>query len=98
MSCSSLTSVVIGEGVTYVDEDAFDYCSSLQSVYYKGDESDWKNISGVCIYCVIDNTSGYYVYADTSLTRAIRYDYSESEPTTAGNYWHYDANGNVVLW
>ncbi|MBQ7323361.1 MAG: leucine-rich repeat domain-containing protein, partial [Clostridia bacterium] len=86
-SCDSLTSVVIGDSVTSIGEGAFSNCSSLTSIYYKGSASDWSAIS-------IDNTYGY----NYKLTNATRYYYSESQPTTSGNYWHYDENGNVVVW
>ena len=82
--CSSLTSVVIGDSVTSIDFYAFYSCSSLTSVYYKGTASDWSQIS-----------IGSY---NTKLTNATRYYYSESQPTSSGNYWHYDENGNVAVW
>ena len=86
-NCTSLTSVVIPDSVTSIGSYAFQYCNSLTSVYYKGTASDWSAIS-------IDNTYGY----NNKLINATRYYYSESQPTTSGNYWHYDENGNVVVW
>ena len=82
--CYSLTSVVIPDSVTSIGERAFYYCSKLAKVYYKGTAEDWANI-----------TIGSY---NSRLTNATRYYYSESEPTTTGNYWHYDENGNIVVW
>lgn len=32
------------------------------------------------------------------MTTATQYFYSESEPTEDGNFWHYDADGNVAVW
>ena len=32
------------------------------------------------------------------LKNATRYYYSEDVPTTSGNFWHYDENGNPVIW
>ena len=38
------------------------------------------------------------------MTAVTRYYYSESEPALNaegaydGNYWHYDSEGNVVIW
>ena len=83
-NCSSLTSVTIPESVTSIGNYAFQNCSSLTRVYYKGTISDWSNIS-------IDSYNG-------DLTYATRYYYSETEPTEAGNYWHYDENGNIAVW
>jgi hypothetical protein len=53
-------------------------------VYYKGTASEWTEIS------IGSNNS--------KLINATRYYYSESEPTTTGNFWHYDTDGNPVAW
>ena len=82
--CTSLTSVVIGDSVTYIGNSAFYNCSGLTSVYYKGTASDWAEIS-------IGDSNHY-------LTNATRYYYSENEPTTTGNWWHYNEQGEVVVW
>jgi hypothetical protein len=81
--CSSLTSVTIGNSVTSIGYRAFSDCYSLTSVYYTGSAEQWAKIS-------IDS-SNYY------LTRATRYYYSETQPTTDGNYWHY-VDGVVTKW
>lgn len=61
-------------------------------MYYNGSAADWANIS-------------IGEYGNETLTAAARYYYSETEPAlnsdgTAydGNYWHYDANNEVVVW
>ena len=82
--CSSLTSIVIGDSVTSIGAQAFYNCSSLESVYYNGTAEEWSCIS-------IDSYNSY-------LTGATRYYYSEVEPTEDGNYWHYDENGNPIIW
>ena len=82
-NCSSLTSVVIGDSVTSIGGYAFDGCSSLTSVYYKGTASEWSAIS------MGANNS--------SLWNATRYYYSETEPTSAGRYWHY-VDGVPTKW
>ena len=83
--CDSLTSVVIGDSVTSIGKEAFYSCYSLTSVYYKGTATDWNKIS-----------IGAYNSDLTSTTK--RYYYSENKPTTSGNYWHYDENGEIVIW
>ncbi|MGM9971236.1 MAG: leucine-rich repeat domain-containing protein [Anaeroplasmataceae bacterium] len=83
--CSKLESIIIPAGVTSIGSYAFNGCSNLKRVYYEGILSDWNNIS---------INSNY----NSNLTSAIRYYYSESEPTTDGNYWHYDSEGNIVIW
>ena len=82
-NCSSLTSVVIGDSVTSIGSYAFGDCSSLTSVYYKGTESEWSAIS-----------IGSDVFYNTNATR---YYYSETEPISAGRYWHY-VDGKVTVW
>ena len=32
------------------------------------------------------------------MTTATIYFYSETEPTEDGNFWRYDADGNVAVW
>ena len=85
--CSSLTSVVIGDSVTSIGGSAFYNCSRLTSVYYEGTVSEWSAIS-----------IGSY---NTPLTNATCYYYVENEadvPTDGGNYWHYNENGEIVVW
>ena len=82
---SSLTSVTIPDSVTSIGDNAFLYCDSLNTVYYKGTAAEWSNI-------VIDD------YGNSDLTFATRYYYSETEPTTSGNFWHYNDEGEIVKW
>ena len=82
--CSSLTSVTIGNSVTSIGSSVFIGCSSLTSVYYTGTAEQWSGI-----------TIGSY---NTNLYNATRYYYSATSPTDEGNYWHYDENGNIVVW
>ena len=81
--CRSLTNVVIGKSVTSIGYDAFLNCSSLTSVYYKGTAGKWAAIS-------IDSWND-------DLTNATRYYYSETTPTSSGNYWHY-VDGIPTKW
>lgn len=83
--CDSMTSIILPDSLTSIDENAFDYCDSLTGVYYKGTEEQWEEIS-------VDS------WGNSCLLGATRYYYSETQPT-AGNYWHYAADGvTVVLW
>ena len=93
-NCDSLTSIVIGNSVTSIEEGAFSYCIWLNSyhgghVYYKGTAEEWEKIS--------INRHGEDRDNDY-LISATRYYYSESQPTVSGNYWHYDENGEIVVW
>lgn len=83
-NCTGLKSVIIPSSVTSIDYCAFNNCTGLRSVYYGGTKSQWSAIViGV---------------PDTGLTSATRYYYSVTEPVTAGNYWHYNENGEVTVW
>ena len=80
---ANLTSVVMPDSVTSINDGAFDECPNLTSVYYKGTDADWSAIS-----------IGEY---NSQLTDATRYSYSETKPTTEGNFWHYE-NGVATIW
>lgn len=82
--CINLTSVVIPDSVTSIGSYAFYVCDNLTRVYYKGTSEEWIKIS-------IDSDNSY-------LTNVVRYYYSENHPTQTGNYWHYDSNGEIVIW
>ena len=34
----------------------------------------------------------------TIIYQGVAYTYSAEQPTEEGNYWHYDENGEVVVW
>ena len=88
-----LQNILTGSRVlTGLNKGAFDDCSSLKTVFYKGTAEQWKEIA-------IRN-------GNTNLTNATRYYYSETEPALSsdgtayvGNYWHYDTDGKTpVIW
>ncbi|MBQ2768377.1 MAG: leucine-rich repeat protein [Clostridia bacterium] len=81
--CSGLTEIVIPDSVTSIGKYAFLRCTNLTSVYYKGTAEDRSTISGDL---------------NEALFTATWYYYSETEPTSSGNYWHYDENGDIVKW
>jgi hypothetical protein len=66
---------------------AFYACDNLTTVYYKGTAADWAEI-------VIVNVNNY----NGKVINATRYYYSETQPMGQGYYWHYDENGEIVVW
>lgn len=83
-NCKNLTSITIPDSVTSIDVCAFEECVALEKVYYEGDSSGWNKID------VSENKNA-------CLTEATRYYYSATQPTSSGNYWHYD-DGKIVEW
>ncbi|MBQ7364081.1 MAG: leucine-rich repeat domain-containing protein, partial [Clostridia bacterium] len=45
-NCRTLESVILYEGITYIDRVAFDACYSLATVYYVGTAASWQAIAG----------------------------------------------------
>ena len=45
--CDSLTSIIIPNSIKEIGNYSFDYCSSLESIYYKGNIASWCGISGL---------------------------------------------------
>lgn len=105
--CSSLTNVKLNDGLLYIDRYAFNesgltslvipntvisigdssflYIADFEKVYYKGTKEEWDKYG-----ITYDNNS--------SLFRASKYFYSETEPSdTDNNYWHY-VNDEVTEW
>ena len=82
---SGLRSIVIPKSVVYIAESAFVSNSYLGSVYYGGSQAEWEAIT----------IKG----SNTDLKGSTIYYYSETQPTEAGNYWHYDVDGvTPVIW
>ena len=92
--CQSMTSIVIPSSLIFIQDLTFDACDSLERVYYKGTAEQWDKIN-------IDDDLG----RNADLKEATRYYYSENEPALTedgtaydGNFWHYDENGEIVVW
>ena len=104
-SCSSLTSVVIGDCVKGINSSAFEDCSSLTSVVIPNS----VEIIGKYAFYNCYSLSVYYKGTaedwakitigsnNSGLTNGARYCYSENTPTTRGNYWRY-VNGVPTIW
>ena len=84
--CTNLTSIEIPNSVTSIDSSAFGSCTNLDRIYYVGSGNDWNKI-------VINNVFD----SNSSLINASCYYYSETQPTTTGNFWHY-VDGVPTVW
>ncbi|MBE6578064.1 MAG: hypothetical protein E7653_08025 [Ruminococcaceae bacterium] len=83
--CESLLYVIAPETLATVESSAFRDCAALVTVYYYGTEQSFDAISVSSSY-------------NADFTEARLCLYSETEPTTDGDYWHYDERGNIRLW
>lgn len=82
-SCSSLKTIFIGNGLKKITDKAFNDCSGIEEIYYKGSSEDWEKIT-------------IYDYEKELFKNVRIYFYSETTPTENGWFWKYDTNGNVV--
>ena len=82
--CYALEHIVIPNTVLQIGDAAFADCDRLDVVYYGGTAAEWKSVA-------------IGSYKNGVLKTADRYDYSETEPTTEGNWWHY-ADGVPTEW
>ena len=74
--------VVLPKSIVAVTGQSFLGCS-IQKVYYEGDEKNWSYIN-------IDNSSA-------ELEFALRYYYSDTNPSNEGLFWRY-VKGKIVEW
>lgn len=81
--CAMLESIVIPKSVKKIESYAFYQCSALESVFYAGTEEEWGKIT------VGKNGNDISV--------APKYFYSETQPESEGNFWHY-VNGVPTVW
>ena len=82
--CDSLKSIVLPSSLNYLGSGIFKFCSNFVNVYFEGTHEQWNSLSKNSGYS--DGAGSVFVYF-----------YSESIPSTIGNYWHY-VNGVPTLW
>lgn len=80
--CVALRWVVLPAN-TEVYYGAFEGCTLLSKVFYKGTPDEWRR-------CFVAN-------GNDMLVRATIYFYIENAPTVAGNHWHY-VDGVPTVW
>lgn len=83
-SCHSLESIVIPKSVTEVKELLLEYSPMISAVYYAGSNVEWQQIE--------------IKEPNEELLDAPLYFYSETKPDEEISGWHFDENGNAVVW
>lgn len=86
-NCTNLETVTIEKGSESQREfgsNVFSDCSKLDRIYYTGTAEDWAKIT-------ISNYNDYPL-------NVTPYYYSETAPTSVGNYWYYNDRGEQIVW
>ena len=83
-NCTTLSYVVIPESLTSINNNAFANCNALSRIFYKGNATQFGNIT-------VSSTG------NTLFSNATVYYYSANKPTETGNYWRY-YNGIPTPW
>ena len=89
--CSVLTFVAIPDGSS-VGECAF-LGSALEYIVIGEDVTVGENA-----FLGTDNLENAYYLGTAGDIAKNNYSYSEAEPQTEGNFWHYDENGVITVW
>ena len=104
--CKALKTLDIPTGVTIIEENAFEGCESmltvvlpstlvsiengafedtkLKTIFFAGNEEQYENLE--------------IKLRNDGLKDATVYFYSEIQPTSSGNFWHYGKNGAPQTW
>lgn len=100
--CTSLTSITIPDSVVYIGEKAFAECPWLTTIIIPDSVRSmyldvFYGCNSLTIYCEAESKPSDWSSDWNSSNRPV-YWYSENEPTTEGNYWHYAGDGSVEIW
>lgn len=100
--CAYLSEVRLPDNIEEIGENAFSGCNALKAIILTQNvKSIGKDAfsSDVKIYFASDRDSFSTInYSTTDAWVSSLYFYSETQPIEDGNYWHYDANGEIVEW
>jgi len=100
-SCDRLNKVSIVGNVTRIISNAFNGCEIThlelpKSLTWITTNSIENTVTTNIYYC---GTEELWVdLAGTKLSKVTIYYYSVNEPDNSGNFWHYDDDGNPVVW
>ena len=82
--CERLVTLILPSTLTSIQDSAFEECTALKTVFFGGTEEQFYSISIAAGNEAIENATVYY--------------YSDEQPTTEGNFWHYDKNQAPTIW
>ncbi len=86
-NCTNIQDVTIVDGrelVRSFGSNVFNGCTNLDRLYYTGTADDWAKITINANNSYPLNVTPYY--------------YSEEPPTSVGDYWYYNAEGEKRVW
>ena len=104
--CIALKKVVLPDSVTEIGNYAFKDCSSLTTLVFPtsittmGENIPYYEAFSGCYKIVVyyrGNAEQWEAVTGRINLSTVRY-YSEQAPNQNDMYWHYDENGNVVVW
>ena len=81
--CATIKEMVLPKTLENIQEQAFEG-TGLEKIYFCGNLNDWNSVT--------------IEASNESIKDAKVYFYSSTAPDKDGDYWHYDDNGNVVIW
>ena len=99
-----LTYIELNDNIESIEQDAFYLCINLKVIKIplnlatidNKSFNDCYNINKIYLNKIEDiQINGAFIW---NCENAIKYIYSSTKPTTEGNYWHYDSNGNIEEW
>ena len=101
-NCEKIEQIILGNNIETIGSGAFESCSGIETIIIKSKcftiyEGAFYLTNVVSIYFEGSNTEWNITVEDNCLGSATLYFYSETEPSTAGNYWHY-VEGVPTMW
>ena len=102
-SCKSLTNITLPESVKVIWQYAFAECYNLTYIIIKSKEIYIYETFGIYNNLPIIYFSGtpseliINEYSQRNFPMENVYFYSETQPTSSGNYWYYDTDGKTPL-
>jgi hypothetical protein len=82
--CKRLSTVIIGRDLESVEPIAFHGCTALKDLYYIGSSE---------LFSLIELGENNLPFNNAKLHL-----YSENKPEGEGSFWHYDEDGEPVIW